>query len=188
MPPRFVLFDSWYASLENLKTIRDFSWAWFTQLKSNRLVNPDGQGNVPVEQVAIAPEGRAVHLKGYGFIKVFRTVVPNGDGEYWATSDLDMTEERREALARQAWNIEEYCRGLNQHCGVEKAQVHTAAAQPFGGRAQRHHSQLAIRAIVRLEYQRLRKGLSWFEAKTAIVRPAIREYLAHPRYLLPSTA
>lgn len=179
--PRFVLFDSWYASLENLKTIRDFSWAWLTQLKRNRLVNPDGLGNVPLEQVTIPAEGRVVHLKGYGFINVFRTVAPNGDGEYWATSDLDMTEEQREALARQAWNIEEYHRGLKQHCGVEKAQVRTAEAQ-------RHHIQLAIRAFVRLEYQRLRKGLSWFEAKTAIVRSAIREYLAHPRYLLPSTA
>lgn len=179
--PRFVLFDRWYASLENRKTIRDFSGTWFTQLKSNRLVNPDGQGNVPLEPVTIPAEGRVVHLKGYGFINVFRTVAPNGDGEEWATSDPDMTEERREALARQAWNIAEYHRGLKHHCGVEKAQVRTAEAQ-------RLHIQLAIRAFVRLEYQRLRKGLRWFAAKTTIVRSAIREYLAHPRYRLPSTA
>ncbi|MFZ1494082.1 MAG: IS701 family transposase, partial [Candidatus Competibacter denitrificans] len=32
------------------------------------------------------------------------------------------------------------------------------------------------------------KGLSWFEAKLAIIRPAIRNYLAHPLYILPATA
>lgn len=179
--PTFVLFDSWYASLENLKAVRGWEWAWLTQLKGNRLVNPDGQGNVPLEQVAIPAEGRVVHLKGYGFIKVFQTVAPNGDAEYWATSDLEMTAEQREALAHQAWGIETYHRGLKQYCGVERAQVRKAEAQ-------HQHILLAIRAFVRLEVHRLRTGISWFEAKVSIIRSAIREYLAHPKYLLPPTA
>ncbi|MFZ1492981.1 MAG: IS701 family transposase, partial [Candidatus Competibacter denitrificans] len=33
-----------------------------------------------------------------------------------------------------------------------------------------------------------RKGISWFEAKLAIIRPAIRTYLTNPLYILPSTA
>lgn len=86
--PRFVLFDSWYGSLGNLKRIRGYGWHWLTRLKSDRLVNPDGEGNVPIKQVEILPEGRIVHLKGYGFIKVFRTASQNGDEEYWATDDL----------------------------------------------------------------------------------------------------
>jgi hypothetical protein len=31
-------------------------------------------------------------------------------------------------------------------------------------------------------------GVSWWEAKTAIIREAIRQYLAHPRYTLSATA
>lgn len=179
--PRFVLFDSWYASLENLKETRGHGWAWLTQLKSNRLVNPDNAGNVPLKQVDIPTEGRIVHLRGYGFIKVFQTVTPHGEREYWATSDLDMGAEQREALVRQAWGIETYHRGLKQYCGVEKAQVRKAESQ-------RQHIHLAIRAFVRLEAHRLQTGMSWFQAKTSIIRSAIREYLAHPRYLLPATA
>lgn len=179
--PTFVLFDSWYASLENLKAVHAYGWHWLTQLKGNRWVNPDGAGNVAVETVGVPPEGRVVHLRGYGFIRVFRTVAPNGDVEYWATNHLGMTKAQREVLERQAWGIETYHRGLKQYCGVEKAQVRKAEAQ-------RQHIHLAIRAFVRLEVHRLRTGMSWFEAKTTIVRSAIRQYLAHPQYLLPATA
>ena len=71
-----VLFDSWYSSLENLKRIRSHGWPWLTRLKSNRQINPDGSGNVPVSALETGADGRRVHLKGYGFIKVFRTVSP----------------------------------------------------------------------------------------------------------------
>ena len=42
--PKYVLFDGWYASLENLKQVRDFGWRWLTRLKGNRSVTPgDGR-------------------------------------------------------------------------------------------------------------------------------------------------
>jgi putative transposase len=75
--------DSWYASLKNLKLIASFGWFFLTRLKSNRLVNPDRQGNRPIREVEIPPEGRVVHLKGFGLVRVFRTVSQNGDAEYW---------------------------------------------------------------------------------------------------------
>jgi hypothetical protein len=45
-----------------------------------------------------------------------------------------------------------------------------------------------LRAFLRLEAYRLRTGVSGYEAKAAILREAIRRYLAHPRYALQSTA
>ena len=95
--PECVVFDSWYASLDNLKRIRAYDWSWLTRLKANRQVNPDGSGNVAIGSVAIEPEGRRVHLKGYGFIQVFRTVSANGDAQYWATNDLEMAVSQFEA-------------------------------------------------------------------------------------------
>ena len=86
----YVLFDSCYSSLDNLKTIREYGWHFFTRLKSNRLVNPDRTYNVPVSSIEIPPEGRIVHLKGFGMVKVFRTVSREGDVDYWATDDIDM--------------------------------------------------------------------------------------------------
>jgi putative transposase len=173
-----VLFDGWYASLANLKAVRAKGWHWLTHFKGNRLVNPDDTGNVPVETLVIPPEGLVVHLKGYGFVRGFRTVAKEGDAEYWATSDLSMTEAEWAEWARQGFGIENYHRGLKQCCGIEKCQARKAAAQ-------RGHIQLALRAYVRLETHWWNSGVSWYQAKADIIRTAIRTYLAHPRYLLP---
>lgn len=43
--PGYVLFDSWYGSLENLKSVWGHGWGWLCRLKSNRLINPDREGN-----------------------------------------------------------------------------------------------------------------------------------------------
>jgi putative transposase len=179
--PEYVLFDSWYTSLENLKEVRANGWLWLSQLKSNRLVNPDGKGNVPVQSLEIPAPGRQVHLRGYGFVKVFRIVSQDGDVEYWATNELTMTPEQQEVLEKQAWGIEVYHRGIKQCCGIEKSPARKAEAQ-------QHHILLALQAFLRLEVHRLRTGISWYEAKASIIRPAIREYLAHPLYLLNPTA
>ena len=179
--PECVAFDSWYASLENLKAVRAHGWRWLTQLKANRLVNPDGTGNRSLEHCPIAATGTRVHLQGYGFIRVFRIVAPDGDTEHWATGDERMDDLTRLKYAEWAWGIEQYHRGLKQQCGVERAQLRS-------GRAQRNHIGCAIRAFVRFEQHRLVTGVSWWEAKTGIIREAVRTYLAAPCYTLASTA
>ena len=175
--PRVVLFDSWYASIENLKTLRKFGWHWLTRLKKNRLVNPDKTGNVPIEVVDIPPQGRIVHLKAYGFIRVFMIVTKDGDIEYWATDLLDMDEPKRKKLGLISWNIEEYHRGIKQFCGIENCQARKSQSQ-------KAHILFSLRAFLRLEVERLRKGLSWFESKRRIIRNAIRAYIQSPTYSL----
>jgi putative transposase len=179
--PECVVFDSWYSSLDNLKLIRSYNWIWLTRLKCNRHVNPDNTGNRPLSDVDIASTGSVVHLKGYGFVKVFKIVTPDGDIDYWATNNLTLTELRRLQLAEFAWAVEEYHRGLKQCCGAERAQVRSS-------RAQRNHIGLSIRAFLRLELYWFATGISWYEAKLGIVRDAVRAYIAAPRFSLNPTA
>jgi putative transposase len=179
--PTAVVFDSWYGSLENLKRIREFGWTWLTQLKANRHINPDRTGSRAVSEVDLPASGHVVHLKGYGLIRVFRIVTPDGDTEYWATNDLSMSNLARQNLAERGWMIEVYHRTLKQTCGVERCQARSA-------RAQRNHIGFALRAFVRLERFFFRTGISEWEAKTRIVREAVRAYLAAPLYTLTSTA
>jgi len=173
--PKCVAFDSWYASLNNLKAVRHHGWIFLTQLKSNRKVDLDRQGYRAVSETAIAATGTIVHLEGFGSVRVFRVVSKDGDVEHRATNDLAMDELTRLACAEQAWAIENYHRGLKQCCGVERSQVRSS-------RAQRNHIGMAIRAFLRLERHFYATGVSWYEAKTEIIRSAVRAYIARPLY------
>lgn len=175
--PECVLFDSWYSSLENLKFLRSLGWRWLTRLKENRKVNLDRQGLRAVSEVEISPHGTRVWLEGYGLIKVFLIVSKDGDKQYWATSDLDMTELERVTFAEQSWKIEEYHRGIKQLTNIERCQMRA-------GRAQRNHIGLALRAFLRFEAYCFRTGVNWLEALWSITREAVRHYLKNPRYRL----
>jgi hypothetical protein len=176
--PRCVAFDTWYSGKDNLKVVRQCGWTFLTQVRSNRRVNLDRQGNRPIRELPLAASGTPVHLEGFGLVKAFRIVASNGDTEHWITNDLAMTETGRLEQAELAWGIEEYHRGLKQYCGVERCQQRQS-------RAQRNHIGLAIRAFLRLEWHRFTTGVSWFTAKLTIVREAVRAYLAKPFLRLP---
>lgn len=177
--PRCVAFDGWYSSLENLKLIRNCGWTWLTRLKSNRLVNKDREGTRALKAVAIAATGTEVWLPGYGRVKVFGIATPDGGTAYWATNDLGMTDLNRLRFAEFSWAIESDHRGIKQCTGVERCQCRSA-------RAQRNHIGLALRAFLRLEAHCFATGISWVEAKTAIIREAVRAYLARPRIGFPN--
>lgn len=174
--PECVCFDSWYASLKNLKLVTRLFGRWLTRLEADRLVNPDNTGNRPLASVNLNPTGTVVHLKGFGFIKVFKIVVTENHIEYWATNDLQLTELTRLKFAQFSWMIETYHRGIKQFCGIERCQARSVTAQ-------RNHIELALRAFLRLEFHSFVKGISWFEAKTSIIRDAVRAYLANPVYV-----
>jgi putative transposase len=79
--PHLIYFDSWYSALENLKLVRSLGWHFLTRLKSNRKVNPDKEGLQPISEIFISAAGRIVGLKGFGLVRVFRTVDENGNTE-----------------------------------------------------------------------------------------------------------
>jgi putative transposase len=176
-----VVFDSWYSGLENLRLIRSFGWVWLTRLKSNRKVKPDREGLRAVSEVEVGAAGRVGWLEGFGLIRVFKLVATDGDVEVWATNKVEMGALERVKWASFAWALEHYHRGLKQFCLIERAQVRSR-------RAWRNHIGLCLRAFLRLESHCYHRGISWYEAKTSIIREAVRAYVANPRYSLIPTA
>jgi hypothetical protein len=171
--PRCVLFDGWYARLENLKQVRDYGWFWLTRLKGNRQVTPADGRTRTLDEVAIPRTGMMVHLQGYGRIRVFRIDAKDGVAEYWATNDLTLEEGTRQHYAETSFAIENYHRDLKQNCGVERCQARSE-------RAQRNHIGMALRAFLRLEWHFFTTGISGFEVKLSLIREAVRSYLARP--------
>ena len=88
-----------------------------------------------------------------------------------------MQEEKRKELAKKAWKIEEYYRGIKQFCGVERCQARR-------NNVQRAHITMAIRAFLRFEIQRIRTGITWFETKGSITRNAVNQFIRKPIYAL----
>lgn len=70
-----------------------------------------------------------MHLKGSGWIKVFKTGAKVGSFEYWATSQLDRTLQEGAFRALDAWQIEVYHRGLKHHTALERGQFRLLVAQ-----------------------------------------------------------
>jgi hypothetical protein len=83
----------------------------------------------------------------------------------------------RVKYAQEAWTIENFHRGIKQFSGIERCHARSR-------RAQRNHIGFALRAFLRLEVHCYRQGISWFEAKTSVIREAVRAYLAKPLFTL----
>jgi hypothetical protein len=173
LKPRCVCFDAWYGSVDNLKLVRELGWTFLTRLRCNRRIRINFGPVQRVEQAEIPAEGVVVYLPGYGQVKVFRVVTTDGDTEYWASNAWDMTPLARQRWADYSWRIEEYHRGLKQHCGVEKCQARRE-------RAQRNHIGMALRAFLRLAVYSWRWWTTWLQAKMSVVRAAVAQYLERP--------
>lgn len=168
LKPPYVMADSWYGSLENLKHIRGMEWKFIVGLKENRLVNERQGQYVAVSSLDWTEKKvRKVWLRGFGFVLVAQIVFQNGDIRYMCTNDLSLTtytDLSRESKKR--WTIEEFHRGIKQTTGIEKC-------YSVKRRSQLTHIFACFVAFVRLEFERLKTGVSWYEQKAQAIRLGI---------------
>jgi Transposase DDE domain len=164
--PEAVVIDSWYSSLKNLKAIRDHGWEWITSLRKNRKVNR----NDSLENLIIPAEGLRVHLRGYGWVTVFKFVAKNGRIDYITTNRETPTREQIKRVMKARWSIEVYHRELKQTCGIERCQART-------GRAQRNHIFIAIAAWLQKYQQRLKHKISFYQQDWLVIKSSIAKNL-----------
>ena len=132
-----ILFDSWYASVDNLKLCVFLGLTFITTLKDNRLVSlSKTNGYVHLQDLVWTAEyleqGVVVKLKEVPFkVLLFKLVATNGDidwvitnapeGTFWAQAIRDENDVR--------WQIEQLHRELKQLTGTEKCQCRKARSQ-----------------------------------------------------------
>ncbi len=68
---------------------------------------------------------------------------------------------KKEKLAKKAWKIEEYHRGITRFCGIERRQTRR-------NNVQRALIMMAIRAFLRFEMQRISTGIIWLKQSEAL--------------------
>lgn len=171
--PLYVLMDSWYSSIENVKLItRKLGWHFICNLKANRQVSVSQGSYMAIADLGLVDKQvRKVWLKEYGWVLVCKLVATNGDITYLATDDLGLTDyEVFTGHFENRWKIEEFHRGIKQTTGIEKCYSILAGSQET-------HIFAAFTAFIKLEIRRIKERISWYEQKAQINRYLTFNYL-----------
>ncbi|MEA3272833.1 MAG: transposase [Patescibacteria group bacterium] len=172
--PLYVMMDSWYSGINNLKLItRKLDWHFICNLKSNRKVCIRQGNYISIADLDLAnKQVRKVWLKEYGYVLVCKLVATNGDIIYLATSDLTLTDyDDFTSHFQNRWKIEEFHRGIKQTTGIEKC-------SSIKSTSQQTHIFAAFTAFIKLETERLKEHISWYEQKAIISRNSTFSYLS----------
>ena len=178
---RTILFDAWYASVDNLKHIHRCGWTFFTTLKTNRMVSlSKEEGYVHLDQIGWTAErlahGILVRLKEVPFhVQLFKLVAANGDIDWVITNRLDETVTPQ--VAQDAndvrWQVEELHRGLKQLAGSEKCQCRLAQSQ-------RNHLACCYHAWLSLKVKALELGKTLYQVRHELFSEYLRAELRLP--------
>jgi hypothetical protein len=193
---RTVLFDSWYASVDNLKLIQRLELCFVTTLKSNRLVSlSKEQGYIHLQDIEwTSPQlqhGVLVKLKELPFlVRLFKIVAPHGDIDWIITnrhseqsggdgqSSLCAQDIQEENAVR--WQIEQLHRELKQLVGSAKCQCRKA-------RSQRNHLACCYLAWLSLKMHAHRVGSTLYAARANLFREFLRSQLRNPTIVAYTT-
>ena len=118
----------------------------------------------------IPDDGCHVHLRGYGWVVVFKFVAKNGRIDYVAINQDNSTREWIIAMLKARWSIEVYHRELKQTCGIERCQART-------GRAQRNHIAMAISTWFDKYQRRLTEAISFYRQDWEIIKSGIAQQI-----------
>lgn len=156
VPFKYVLNDIWFASVENMRFVKETLKRHFIMaLKSNRKValSKDDKQNGKYQRLSDLdlPETETVciYLEGLAFpVHVWKQVFKNEDGSvgvrYLVTSDLSLSTAKLATLFKKRWKVEEYHRSLKQNLSLSKSPARMATTQ-------RNHIAACLWSFIKLE-------------------------------------
>ena len=175
---KYVVFDSWFASKENLTFIRHTLQKHVVcALKGNRTVALSEQDKlagkfVQVSALDIPPQTTClVYLKGIDFPVVFtKQHFTNKDGShgvlYLVSSDTALTYDQLTHIYQRRWHVEEFHKSLKQNAALEKSPTRTTTTQ-------KNHIFAAMLAFVKLEMLKFKTTLNHFALKHRLYLKAV---------------
>jgi len=182
LPFRTVLMDSWYATMEIMKTIEKADKIYYCPLKANRQVSEHPEE--PYHRVdsltwseTELESGKTVHLnkfpKGHQ-LKLFRLVLSSQRTDYVVTNDFsqDSADATRQESAIR-WKIEQFHREAKQVTGLESSQCRSQ-------RAQRNHIACAMLVWVRFNQIAQETQTNVYQIKQGLLDNYMREQLRQP--------
>ena len=187
---RFVLFDIWFASAENMMFIKhDQARDFICPLKSNRKVAlslPDKQQGLfyPVDTLPLeANATRQVYLEGVDFPLLFsKQVFTNEDGSsglaYLVCSDTTLSFDDLTTSYHKRWQVECYHKSLKQNVSLEKSPTQTQTTQT-------NHFFAALCGFIKLELLKVQTKLNHFALKSKLYVNALHSAFSTLQQLNP---
>lgn len=180
-----ILFDNWYASVENLKLIHRLGRYFITTVKSNRKVSISKEdGYVNLEDLPWTPEayqtGIWVKLKELPFkVRLFMVVSSDGDIDWVITNRPEdpqrpttMMDIQKENAYR--WHVEQFHREVKQLTGSERCQCRKA-------RSQRNHLACCYLAWLSLQQEAKQIGITLYKAHQSLWDDYLKAALRKPK-------
>ncbi len=176
---RYVLFDVWFSSKENMRFIKETHKKDFIcGLKCNRLValsEEDHQAKrfTRIEDLPWSEEMAFTGwLKDVPFpVRLVRQVFTNKDGStgtlYLACSDTTLTREAILTVYKKRWPVEVFHKSLKQNAALGKAPVRRVTTQ-------NNHVFAALYAVYKLECLKMKQNLNHFALRAHLYLKAIR--------------
>jgi hypothetical protein len=185
---KYVLFDSWYASVANLKYIHRQGRIFYTTLKSNRLVSLTKEdGYLHLQDIEWTPErlknGITVKLKEVPFrVKLFKVVTKDGDIDWVITNDpaTDLTSDIVRGRNDVRWDVECFHRELKQLTGIEKCQCQSEWSQ-------RNHIACCYHAWLALKVHAIKLKKTLYRVKHELLSNYLMAELKQPHIRALST-
>jgi hypothetical protein len=190
LPFRFCLFDSWFASAENMRFIkheqeRDF----ICPIKTNRKVAVSLadklQGHFHrVDTLASEEKAtREVYLEGVEFpLLLVRQVFTNEDGSigilYLVASDTTLSFDDITTSYQKRWHVECYHKSLKQNVSLAKSPTHTETTQT-------NHFFAALCGFIKLEMLKVDAKTNHFALKSKLYIKALHSAFDTLRELNP---
>ena len=173
---KYILADSWFASVGNIKFISQSNKKFIFALKTNRLVAMSELDKKKNNWQSV----KLLNIRKNTPIKVWlkdlsipvylnREVFINKDGStgerYLISNDFDLSGEDFTQLYKRRWSIEVYHKSLKQNVSVSKSPTRKEQTQ-------RNHFFAAVLAFVKLEKLRLATKLNHFAMKLKLYTTA----------------
>jgi len=191
LKPAFVTGDSWYASVENLEYIKHYGLGFLFGIEKNRSVSlsADVTAYSQVANCEIAYTGLEMHLKGFGLVKVFRTIFKNEFRHYIIYRPdpdkiAEITHTQFMDIHALHWQIESFHRAVKQVANIERFFVRQTVAIS-------NHIFAAISAFVHLQLRCIHNLITTCYALKRnlfndVIHSFIVENLVDYNYLLPA--
>jgi len=175
-----ILFDSWYASADNVKLIHRMGMRFVTTLKENRLISLSKEGGyIHLQEIEWTEErmkyGVRIKLQEVPFhVQLFKLVAPNGDIDWVVTNcpeKISMDIVQKENKVR--WDIETMHRELKQLTGIEKCQSRKA-------RSQRNHISYCYQAWFALKRKAKAMEKTVYDIRNELFSEYLKTVLKQP--------